>query len=470
MNILFRYLGYILLISAAFRVLPIAVGLYYGEPVFLFLLTVTISLVLGVFLVWRQPLQGARQSLNLPQSFMLVGITFLLLPAISAISFLPSFDYNFINAFFESISGFTTTGLTMYTSLEGLPHSLLLWRAETQWIGGIGIVMVFLFIISRLHFHGKEEETQVESTSSLYETQGFSQNLEPNLKKSSKHVLLIYSGYTFLGMIFLFFSGMSWMDSVGLAFTSISTGGFIMSDALSASNTQLGILSVLMVLGSISFIAHNKLLQARFKEFFLSFEKNLFLLILLSAVLLVLTVYSEVKVVIFELISAFTTTGYSLVDISILPHLFIMMIMTGMIIGGTVASTSGGIKVARIYYLLAMVPWMIKRLVSPRHAVIPFRLHGKVVEEKNLFILITFVSLYFLTLFLGTILFLMLGYDFLDSAFQMISALGTVGLQSIDLLQVPLIGKLVLMVSMVLGRLEIFPLLILVRNLFKRSG
>lgn len=474
MNILLRYLGYILLISIGFRIIPIVAGIIYGESVILFLITSFISLVLGfVFIRFgsRQNVSGTLlEVLSLPQAFMLAGITFLLLPLISSITFLPSFQYNFINAFFESISGFTTTGLTMYPSLEHLPRSLLLWRAETQWIGGIGIVMIFLFIITRLQFYAKEEQTQVISTLSLYETQGFSQKLEPNLKKSSKNIVIIYGAYTFLGIILLHFSGMSLFESVALAFTSISTGGFIVTNTLNASNLQLIILCALMLFGSISFVVHNMLLQRKFKEFVLSYEKNIFLLFLLLGFGLTLFVFTNVKVIIFQLVSAYTTTGYAITKIAALPHLFIMIMMIGMIVGGSVASTSGGIKIARIYALLAIIPWIIKKLTSTRHVVIPLKINKKVVEEKDLFIIVVFISLYFLALFAGTMIFLILGYKFFDAAFQVASALGTVGLQTINLVTVPIIGKIVLILAMLLGRLEIFPLLILVISLFKWFG
>lgn len=472
MNIFFRYLGYILLISATFKILPIITGIIYGESILIFIITSLISLLLGFFLIWfgkkQTPSIDSLENLNLPQAFMLVGISFLLLPLIGSISFLPSFKYNFINAYFESISGFTTTGLTVYSSLEGLPKSLLLWRAETQWIGGIGIVIFFLFIISRLYFHGKEETTQIEATSSLYQSQGFSQQLEPSLQKSSKNLLLIYCIYTILGVILLYVSGMNLFESITLSFTAISTGGFIVTDSLTASDTQLIILCILMLLGSTSFIAHNKILQKKFKEFILSYEKNIFLLFLVLGIIITLFVYTDLKVVLFELISAFTTTGYSISEISTLPPLFIMMIITGMLIGGSVASTSGGMKVARVYSLLAMIPLIMKRLVSPRHAVIPLKINKKIIEEKDLLIIVVFVTLFFLILFIGTIIFLLLGYGFLDSLFTMSSALGTVGLKTMDLATVPIIGKLVLMLAMVLGRLEIFPLLILLKRLFRK--
>jgi trk system potassium uptake protein len=472
MNILLRYLGYILLISSIFRLIPIVAALIYGESTVTFVVTLILSLLLGFLCIWWDKRQSSSitslESLNLPQAFMLVGITFLILPLIGSISFLPSFDYNFINAFFESISGFTTTGLTMYNSLEELPKSLLLWRAETQWIGGIGIVVVFLFIISRLHFRGKEEITQIETTSALYHSQGFSQKLEPSLQKSSKNVLIIYAGYTLLGIIFLYFSGMSFFESLALSFTSISTGGFIVTDTLQATNVQLVILSVLMVLGSISFIVHNKILQRKFKDFFLSPEKNFFLAFLIISIGLTYIVFPDIKVVLFQLISAFTTTGYSIFDISLLPHFFIALVIVGMLVGGSIASTSGGMKIYRVYSMLSMIPWMLKKLVSPRHAIIPLRVNKEVVEENDLFIITVFTSLFCSILLIGTLAFLLMGYNFVDSSFHVASALGTAGLQTMDLVAIPIIGKIVLILAMLLGRVEIFPLLIVFKNLFTK--
>jgi len=472
MNILILYLGYILIISALFRIIPIIAAMIYGEPITSFILTTAISLLLGLILLWLEKRRNPERSplslsqLNLPNALILVSLSFLILPLISAISFLSSFHYNFLNAFFESVSGFTTTGLTLYSSLEGLPRSLLLWRAETQWIGGIGIITLFLFIISRLKFYGQKEDTQIETTSALYRAQGF-EKIEPSLVKSTKNILMIYGGYTLLGVILLYITGMSLFESISLSFTSISTGGFIVTDSLQATNLQLIILSLLMLAGSMSFIAHNDLLRRKFRSFLSSLEKNIFFIFLLLSIGLTFIVFTDARMIFFELISAFTTTGYSITNISVLPPLFILLIMIGMIIGGSIASTAGGIKVSRIYSLLMMVPWMLKKLSSSKHAIIPLKINKQFMEEKDLLVITVFVTMYFLILLIGTIVFLLLGYGLLDSSFQMTSALGTVGLQTIELMAVPVMGKVVLVIAMLLGRLEIFPVLILVRKLFK---
>ena len=471
MSILTKYLAYVLIISAFFRIIPITAAFLYGESPAGFVITFLLSLFLGIALLWLDKRAQSREfSLTLTKGLMLVALSFIILPLIGAISFLPSFDYSILNAVFESVSGFTTTGLTLYTTLEGLPNSLLLWRAETQWMGGIGIIMVFLFILSRLksHTYMGAVEAETKTTMTLYEAQGFPERLEPGLRKTVTNIMLIYCGYTIVGIILLFIVGMPFFDSIAMTFTSLSTGGFTVRDDFYSNNLQLVVLCALMLIGSISFIAHNKLIQKKFKEFLSAFEKNVFFVMLFIAILLALFVYTDIKVVLFELISSFTTTGYSITNISLLPQLFIMLIMVCMVVGGNIASTAGGIKVFRVYYLVKAIPWLLKKLSSPAGAVVPFKIKDKPVEESDILIVGIFVTCYVLMLLIGTVVFMLHGYNFLDSSFQVTSALGTVGLQTMELISLSWLCKTVLMVAMLLGRLEIFPLLILVRSLFKR--
>ncbi|MBN2111955.1 hypothetical protein JW707_02535, partial [Candidatus Woesearchaeota archaeon] len=202
MRVFIRFFGYILIISALFRIIPIIAGLVYSEPTYLFFISGLISLALGILLLWiEKKMQSKETPLTLSQALALAALSFIVVPLIGAVSFLPSFGYNFLDASFESISGFTTTGLTLYSSLEGLPKSLLLWRASTQWIGGIGIIIIFIFIISRLKFHSGEtvEGAEAETTAALYQAQGFPQKLEPGLRRTTRNIAIIYSFYTLAG-------------------------------------------------------------------------------------------------------------------------------------------------------------------------------------------------------------------------------------------------------------------------------
>ncbi|MBN2087160.1 TrkH family potassium uptake protein [Candidatus Peregrinibacteria bacterium] len=474
MKLILRYLGYLLIVSALFRIVPILTALNYGESIISFVLTTLVSLILGGVFVYiaRFKPDDKQLSLTLSNGLMLVAISFIIIPLFGAVTFLPSLEYNFLDAYFESISGFTTTGLTMYHNLDALPKSLLMWRAMIQWIGGIGIIMVFLFIFSRLHSHDyvnvKDAESKAQSTMALYQSQGFTQKLEGGLKKTVSNVLIIYFGLTLIGLVLLFIAGMPFYDSVAMSFTSLSTGGFSVHDTFYTNGFQLIVLCFLMLAGSISFVTHNKLLQKKWKDFLFSFEKNVLFLMIIVAFITTLLVSTDVKNIAFVLISAFTTTGYSTTALALLPQLFIMMIMLGMLIGGGLASTSGGIKVFRVYYLLRTIPWSIKKLASPSKAIIPLSIHGEKVDEAKIVNISIFVYTYFLILLIGIVTFMAFGHDFFTSSFQMISALGTVGLQTADLSMFNPILKVILMIAMLFGRLEIFPLLILFKKMFSR--
>lgn len=473
MKVLTKYLGYLLIISAFFRALPITAGIIYEESIITFIFSAALSLTLGIaLLIYSKSIIKKESGLNLTKGLMLVALSFIILPLIGSISFLPSFNYNPANAIFESISGFTTTGLTMYHSIEGLPKSLLLWRAETQWMGGIGIIMVFLFFFSRLRAHTysiTETDEAAEKSMALYQTQDFIEKTGPNPKKTIRNILLIYTGLTALAIGALYLSNMSLYESIGMAFTSISTGGFTINDTLHTNNFQLVVLSVLMLFGATSFMAHKKIFQFKFLAYLKTFEKNVFLIILAATILLTLLTYSDIGTVIFHLTSAFTTTGYTITPIALLPQFFLLMIIIGMLIGGNIGSTAGGIKVFRVYYFTKAIPWMIKKLSSPVDAIIPFQIRKKPLERGSLLKIGIYIFCYLLLILLGTIIFMLCGNNLFDSFFQNVSAIGTVGMQTMDLYSQNLLCKITLMIMMLFGRLEIFPLLILARNIVKKQ-
>lgn len=473
MRILLRNLGYLLVISSFFRVIPIVAALIFNESYRGFLLTFGISFVLGLLLVLftRSKTDETKKVLTLTEGLLLGALAFILLPLIGMITYLPSLDYNYLNAYLESISGFTTTGITVYDSLSGLPKSLLLWRAETQWMGGIGIIIVFLFLFSKRRGGQKRAsdlEAQNESSMALYQAQGFKEKMEGGLRNTLAIIMGIYLGYTLLGIILLWLAGMPLFDSISMSFSALSTGGFSVTDGFYTNGWQLLVLDFMMILGAISFITHNKLLQMKWGEFYRSFEKNVFLIFIFAGAAISMLVMTDVKIVFFEIINAFSTTGFSASAISTLPQLFLVILMLGMIVGGSSASTAGGVKVFRFYYLFRAIPWHIKKLSSPPSAVIPLNIHGEETTEKDLSNIAIFVISYFLVLFIGILFFMLYGFDFFDSAFQLISNLGNIGLQTVDIATLPALLKIILIVAMLFGRLEIFPILILIRQASRR--
>ncbi|MBU1446168.1 hypothetical protein KKD70_02815 [Patescibacteria group bacterium] len=426
-----------------------------------------------ILILFTQKRKRDLGELNMKNGMILAALSFVILPLIGAIPFLSSFGFNFVDAYFESISGFTTTGLTLFESVSHLPKSLLMWRSEIQWMGGIGIVLFLLFLMTRINLNKEDSYSNIakktRSSMALYHSQGFSEKLESSLKHTLKNVMLIYISFTLLGIVMLWLVGLSLFDAVAMAFTSISTGGFSVIDTFYTDNLQLFVLSILMLIGAISFVTHNRLMQRKFKQYLLDYEKNILLIFIGSAVVLSLIVFPDIQIVLFQMISAFTTTGYSITNVALLPQLVILLIMTGMIIGGCTASTAGGIKVSRIYYLLRVIPWYVKKRSLPEHAVFSFKIHDENVDTWKLIGIGIYMITYLFILFLGTVIFMVFGFSFLDSSFQIISALGTVGLQTMDLTLINPFLKFTLILAMILGRLEIFPLLIAFRSILKKN-
>ncbi|MEF8848191.1 MAG: potassium transporter TrkG [Candidatus Thermoplasmatota archaeon] len=466
MKLILRYLGYILILSSILHIIPITTGLIYQENIDTFIITFLLSITLGAMLIGiTQITEYKKTSLTLTKGLTLITLSFIFLPLITSINYLPYFNYYFLDAFFESISGFTTTGLTVFTSLKDLPKSMLIWRAETQWIGGIGIIMVFLFIFSKIQDMKRgEAKSSPNPALLLYKAQGFETKLESGIFRASTRILTIYGFFTLMGIILLYLVGLPVFDAIAMTFTSLSTGGFSVNNTFYSNTLQLIALSILMIIGSTSFLTHNKLIRKKITELLKDYQLRTFLTLLIISIIFCFLAYTNFRTVTFTLISAFTTTGFTIVDVSGLPYFFIGVVTIGMVIGGSIMSTAGGIKIVRFLTLFKSITWFLKKLASPIRAIIPFKIDDKPVEKEDRLIIQTFFFTYILILVLGSLTFLYLGYNFQNSIFQLTSALGTVGLTTMPLHNLPWIGKTVLIAAMLLGRLEIFPLLIVLRN------
>jgi trk system potassium uptake protein len=408
---------------------------------------------------------GKDKPLNYSRAILLTALSFIILPLLSSISYLPY--TNFINSLFESISGYTTTGLSIFNTINHLPKSLILWRVTTQWVGGFGIILVFLYIFTLLR-QSKSADENISISYSLFKSQGMEKS-EDTFRKTLQFFGLIYLGITIIGIILLFISGLSFYESIVISFGSISTGGFSATDSFYSNPVQLAIISIIMILGSISFVAHTKLLNRKFLDFFSNIELRMLFILIISFILLSKITNENLGIIIFNIISAITTTGYATTDLSGLSLYFLQIIILCMIIGGSAGSTSGGIKLNRFYILFRSIGWAIKRFTLPSSAIISYKIREKTVEIEEIFLIQVFFFVYLMLLFVSTIFFILMGYSLMESVFQVSSALGTVGLSTIQIEAVPIIGKLILMILMLFGRLEIFPLLILIYNLFSKK-
>ncbi|MCK5473824.1 MAG: TrkH family potassium uptake protein [Candidatus Aenigmarchaeota archaeon] len=457
-NIL-AYLGLLLEVFAFFLILPIIAAVYLNEPAEPFLIAALISVILGLYF----DKTNKQEELRINEALTLTALSFLFVSIIGAIPYLYHFaDFGsraLIDSFFESVSGFTTTGLTVFSSVDTLPKSLLLWRAETQWLGGIGIIIIFLAILSELK----------TSSQPLYRAQGYAAHIGVTIKDTARSMIKIYGAYTVVGILLLYLFGLSFFESLSIAFSSISTGGFAVTDSFYTSTAVLGIISALMILGATSFFVHDRMFRGDIKYFFRTVETRALMFLILAFSVIVLIGFPHLSNIFFEVVSVATTTGYSAQNMSSLPFGFLGILIILMFLGGSSASTAGGIKISRVLIAFKSIPWFLRKMTAPKSAIIPLKVGGEPIDEDILTTTVVFIMVYALAVFIASFAFMFLGFGIVDSFFHVISALGTVGLSTIEISTIPVIGKVILIACMFLGRLEIFPVLILLKNIVKRE-
>lgn len=451
------YLGLMLDILGILMLLPLAVSVIFAEDVYIpFVLGAAISFAIGITLYKKFD----REPLNLSSAMALASLTFVTVSLLGSIAYLDHLSP--IDAVFESVSGFTTTGLTTVNP-ESLPHAVLFWRSLTQWIGGVGILVIFLLLIS----------SPGMSSYYMYRAEGRTQRIEAGVYSTVKRIFIIYLAYTSLGIMLFALAGMPLFDAVNHAFTSLSTGGFSTRNNSigSFNNPYIGIVSILlMVLGATSFTVHSNLFRRKFRDYLKNNECRLFwaLILIFSALLSVsfLSLPQPLSLGIFHTFSALTTTGYGL-GVENYPDLSKFFIIVLMIMGGFAGSTAGGLKLVRIGILGKAIVWVSKKISLPQSAIVPFKFQRKIVSEEELSIVSLFSFIYLLILVISAMFLSFMGYPPIDSFFVSASAEGTVGLTTIDIAGVNPLGKLVLMACMLLGRLEILPFFVLFYSIFR---
>ncbi|MBT7902968.1 TrkH family potassium uptake protein [Candidatus Woesearchaeota archaeon] len=474
MRLILKYLGFFLLLTSLLRIIPLISAIFFKENLLWHFISILAFALPGVLLLQIKLQKDKNNTFGITEAFALTALSFILISILSATTFLPHTNYNFNDALFESVSGFTTTGLSIFDNVELLPKSVLLWRAQTQWIGGLGIVILFLFMFDFLRSdksNSSSTNMKISSISNLFHANASIHKSDVSQRESITKTIQIYLMFTFGGFLLLWATGLSIFEALSIAFTAISTGGFSVTNSFYQNPFQLGIISLLMILGATSYVFHQKIFKKKFKEAFEKTQFRFFFLILFCFCAIAFMFLRDVKIVIFQIISSLTTTGFSItphVEWILYPQMLIFLVMICMVIGGATGSTAGGIKTYRIWLLLKSIPWKIKKLTSPPNAIIPLKIKGEAIDEESALWTYVFFFAYILFLSFGILMFMVMGFDFFNSSFQVFSALGTVGLQSMSLATIPWVGKYILMILMLLGRLEIFPLLILVYKIFKK--
>jgi len=447
MKALIANLGFIFQIAGLLMVIPIVTAHYYSEqePMIAFLIT-SLSFFSAGFLMNAL---SERKELDYKTSCLLVLLTFVLISLLGTIPYFYLKIFNsqniledFINSYFESVSGFTTTGLTFLDSKD-LPKSLVLYRSLTQWIGGIGIVYLILaFFYEESIANGIAEAIGIKK-------------FLTKIKSSIIEVLFIYSFYTLFFFSVLYFLGIKdFVTNISLVFSGLSTGGFMPSvDA----NPQIIIsLIAIMIIGATSFEIHHALIFRKWHRIKFS-EILTFLILIIIATLAFYYLYpSDIISSLFKTVSATTTTGFAFESIGNIPETLKLIFIALMFIGGCTFSTSGGIKVYRLIFLFKSIEIAVKEKLG---------MENKEDTKEALISLLT-ISLSILIVFISAFIFTLHDYPFVDSLFQCVSAYSTSGLSLNLNLNATL--KSILIALMIVGRVEIFTFLVAISK-YKQS-
>ena len=463
-------IGRILLTEAALLMLPMAVALVYGEAAIPFLIPALLTALIGLVLGLRAP---KRSNLYARDGFAVVALAWVLMSVFGALPFVISGDIpNFVDAFFETVSGFTTTGASILTEIEPLGRGVLFWRSFTHWVGGMG-VLVFVMAILPMSagdghgMHLMRAEVPGPSVGKLVSRMG----------DTAKILYGIYLAMTVIEIVLLLLGGMSLFDACIHAFGTAGTGGF------SSRNLSVGaydsayfdvVIGVFMLLFGVNFNLYYFLLIKRFRDVFRSEELRAYLLIVGVAVAAIAadivhiygTVGRSLRYAFFQVASIITTTGFATADFNAWPEFSRAILVILMFVGACAGSTGGGVKVARVVILCKTSLGDMRKMLHP-NAVTTVRFEGKPLTDRTIRSVHLFLTVYIL-IFTVSVLLLSLDRFDLTTTFTAVAAcinnigpgLEVVGPMG-NYAQFSPAAKLLLSFDMLVGRLEIFPMLLL---------
>ncbi len=461
--------GLVLRVEAVLLLLPAIVGVIYGERQtwLAFLISAAISLVMG--LLPKYFLKPRTHVIYAKEGFIIVAFTWIMLSLVGAVPLVLSGAVtSYADAFFEIVSGFTTTGASVIPDVEALTRGVLFWRSFTHWVGGMGIIVFVMAILPNV----SERPIHILRAEIPGPTVG---KLVPRIKDTALILYLIYIGMTVIETIMLLFGGMSFFESLLHAFGTAGTGGFgIKRDSIAGYSPYIQwVITVFMVLFGVNFNLYYLALLRKFKAVVTSTELWAYLGIIISSVAVIswnirhLFVGAEetVRAAAFQVSSIISTTGYATTDFNLWPNLSKNILLILMFIGGCAGSTAGGIKVSRIVLLFKLISNEVKRMLHPR-SVSSLRFEGKTVDGHTR----KGVSNYFLIYFVCLLaIFLALSFEPFDfetnftavvTCFNNVGpGFGAVGPTG-GFGDYSAFAKTVLSFAMLLGRLEIFPIII----------
>ncbi|WP_456342301.1 TrkH family potassium uptake protein [Thermovibrio sp.] len=472
LSLVFKYVVIILFLLSTSFLLPAVYSFFVKDGLtedFLFP-----PILMGALLLIALQVKEKVSDINVKEALLVVVLVWFLFPALSALCYMETGAIpRFPDAYFESVSGFTTTGASILTDIEILPKSVLLWRSTTHWIGGIGFVVFSLSLLPLLGTGGAQL-MRIEAAKAVEE------RVLPRVKEVAKAILLVYLVLTVVETILLKLAGLPLYEAVNHAFATIATGGFSTKNSSVAAFHSFAvemIIAVFMVLGALNLSLYYRAFKERsLKTFFSYYEVKSFLLIVLlttlitTAILYIEHYYHDpitaFRYAFFQIATAASTTGFASTDYSNWPPFILALLMILALIGASSGSTAGGIKQFRFLVMLKTVLKELKKTAHPR-LVYRISLGNRALDVSLLNTIWAFISIYFSTAVLFGLIIALSGYDLITSFSASIACitslgpgLGKVGpadnfsfFSSFD--------KLLLSVEMLLGRLEVFPILAL---------
>ena len=466
----FFVLGILLIILGFFMMVPVIVQLIFDQFDGTFIYSSAITIFMGILFLLSNLDQDKK--LNVQQAFLLTSLSWTSIAIFGSLPFIFSnLELTFSDAFFESMSGITTTGSTIMQDLNSAPKAILIWRSLLQWLGGIGIVVMAITVMPLLNIGGMQ----------LFKLDS-GDTTEKILPKTREIAFNIFSIYCFLSIICAisyFFAGMNFFDSIAHAMTTIATGGFsTYNESIGYfQNPKIEITSIIfIILGSIPFLAYLKYLEGNKKIFFQDIQiRGLIYICIISISIMTLYLFindqenflSNLRISAFNVVSILSGTGYVTADFDIWGKFSLVFFLILMFIGGCAGSTACGIKIFRIQILWLFIVNQIKKSIYPR-GVFPLSYNKGKIGKRFMSSIIAFIFLYFLIFFLAAMLLSLTGLDFVTSFSGAATAISNVGPGLGEIIgpsgnfnELSNIAKWILSFSMLLGRLEIFALLIL---------
>jgi trk system potassium uptake protein TrkH len=477
-KLILKTIAVILIVIAFFHLICAGVALYYKEVEAMIAFAASISLLVGTgafFLIYYRNIPADNVSTK--DGFLLVTLSWVAASLGGSLPFyisgaIPSYT----DSFFETISGFSTTGASILTNIEGLPLSILFWRSLTHWLGGMGIVVLAVAILPLLGIGGMQL-IKAEAPGPTVD------KITPRIAETAKYLWYIYVGFTIVETVLLMFGGMNLYDALTHTFGTVATGGF------STKNTSVSyydsayidwVITVFMILAGVNFTLHFRLLTGRFKNVFRDSELKAYLAIIVIATVIITvslhnnvyyTLADSLRFAAFQVATFITTTGFATANYENWPYLAQIILFMLMFVGGCSGSTGGGIKVIRLVTLLKQGINEMKYLVHPR-GVFMIRLSGQTVKKDIVYAVSGFFFLYIFLLLVVTMIVAASGTDVLTSFTTALATVGNIGPgfgmvgPADNYAFYPDYVKWVLSAAMIIGRLEIYTILVLFTPMF----